>query len=414
MFLFDGLIFAVLVFFGARLAERIGLPPLLGMIAGGVVFGAFPLPGDVLPGDGWRLQHFSSVARLAVLAVVLLRAGLGISRDELKRAGGLGLRLGILPLLGDAALLTLGAAWLLGLPLSSALVLGFLVAAISPAIVIPGLLDLLERDPSGPHRRTLTALLVAAPLDNILALVAMGVALDAALVGGGLGAGFVGALAWKVGVGTVAGLAVGTTLGQLAARPGSRLLDGGSDVVLLWGVAGFLVVAGGELGFSFVLAILAVGYALRARAPAVVKGMDAGLKRVWGVAQYALFGLIGAAIQLGPARRAGLALLAIVALGQLGRAAGNLLATSRSGLTVRERAACVCAFVPKATIQAAFAALALDRGLADGGVILTAGVLAVLITAPLGVMTLHRGTARLLVPGSRGSSAPRAGDPPPR
>ena len=121
---------------------RVRLPPLLGMILGGVLAGSVLLP--LLPGaaDPDRAATLTAVAghlRRVVLALVLLRAGLELSISDLRRAGGLTLRLGLLPMLGDAALVALGGWWLLGLPPAHAAVLGFLVAAVSPAVVIPGL-----------------------------------------------------------------------------------------------------------------------------------------------------------------------------------------------------------------------------------------------------------------------------------
>lgn len=326
--------------------------------------------------------------------MVLLRAGLGLSLADLRSAGGLGLRLAVLPMLGDAALVTAGGVLILDLPVSHALVLGFLVAAISPAIVIPGVLELL-RKPAPGSRRVLNALLVGAPLDNIFAVVLMGVALDAALLGSSLSPGLVGTLAWKVAVGLVVGVATGGLLGTLLPRLGKRGSGWGAVAVVLAG-AGAVAVSGNYWDFSYVLALLAFGAALRRAASDIWKAVDEKLLQVWGVVQYALFGLIGAAVDLGPLASAGLTLAAVVVLGQVGRAAGSLAATTASDLSPRSRLACVLAYVPKATIQAAFAALASERGLESGELILTGGVLAVVLTAPIGVVALHQGAAKLL------------------
>ncbi|MBT3222171.1 MAG: hypothetical protein HN348_24115, partial [Proteobacteria bacterium] len=126
----------------ARLAKWLHLPPLLGMIAAGVALAALDLTAELA---GPHIDSVSAPIRLGALTVVLMRAGLGLSWTDVRDAGGLGLRLATLPMIGDAALVCAGGVFLLDLPLSHALVLGFLVAAISPAIVIPGLLDLLEQ-----------------------------------------------------------------------------------------------------------------------------------------------------------------------------------------------------------------------------------------------------------------------------
>jgi len=144
----------------ARLAGVARLPPLIGMILGGALVAALPWPDT-------SLQPVSSPVRLAVLALVLLRAGLGLSVADLRRAGPLALRLGMLPLIGDVVLVALAGHLLLGLSLLPALALGFLVGAISPAIAIPGLLDLLEDVPES-GRRAPAALLAASALGLVI------------------------------------------------------------------------------------------------------------------------------------------------------------------------------------------------------------------------------------------------------
>ena len=387
----------------ARLVAWVKLPALLGMIIAGTLVGTLDLPA-ALPGP--RLEQWSSPLRVAIPTVLLLRAGLGISFPDLRRLGSLGLRLGIIPLLADALVLWAAAQWLLGLEPLVAAVLAFLVAALSPAIVLPGLLSLLEARPKdSPSRNVLGALLVGAPLDNVLALVLMGVALDAALLGT-TGLGTLGtALVWKVGVGLGSGLAAGWLL---ARGLGSGLRQRRPTVVLVAVllVAGGLLWAGLRFEFSFILAHVAMGLAMRHAAPALREALDGSLKRIWEVAQYALFGLIGAALELDAVLAAGLAVSAVVLLGQCGRLIGSYVATMGAELSPRERLACALAYVPKATIQAAFAALPLDRVLAagdsallsrsDAELILCAGVLAVGVTAPIGAVTLNRGVNRLL------------------
>ncbi|MBJ95546.1 MAG: hypothetical protein CMP23_13875 [Rickettsiales bacterium] len=387
----------------ARLAARLGVPPLLGMILAGVLLARLQLPFGP---EALRLDSLSSPLRVALPTVLLLRAGLGLSVAELRRVGSVGLRLGFLPLLADAAVLWLASRWLLRLDPLAAAVLAFLVAALSPAIVLPGLLALIGARPQGSRERSvLQTLLVGAPLDNVFALVLMGLALDAALVGSGELGDLLPALAWKVGVGAAAGVLTGLGLVRAmrlvgAERHARRLLL----AVLVVGL--MLLWAGVRWQFSFILAQVALGLTLRALLTNQVQPLDAQLKGCWEVAQYALFGLIGAALPLEPVVSVGAAVLVVVLMGQLGRLVGSYLATVGAGFTGPERLACALAYVPKATIQAAFAALPLDRVLAlgaasalsveDAQLILCAGVLAVVITAPIGSVTLQLGVDRLL------------------
>lgn len=375
----------------ARLTAWIRLPALLGMIVAGALVGNLLL--HHLPTPTLGLKQVSPYARQAVLAIILLRAGLGISLADVRQSGGLALSLGLIPMLGDTALVTVGGVLLLDLPLPAALALGFLVAAISPAIVIPGMLRLLEKR-SGDNRRVPTALLAGAPLDNIAAVVGFGIALDIALAAGSSWTQTLARAPFSIGMGVLLGAAVGLPLSLVLSRVRSMWLATG----LLWLLACGLIPACHLLHGSFVLAILVLGAVVRARAPSLesLELLSWGTSKLWSVARFVLFGLIGAAVDFAPLATIGLAALVVILLGQLGRAAATLLATLPFHLRLRERVACVCAYLPKATIQAAFAAVALDRGLAQGQTLLSTAVLAVAIMAPIGVVALHRGTDRLL------------------
>ena len=372
-------------------AKRLGLPSLLGMIVGGAlaanaVFPYLPAPEEL------SLSAVSSPGRLVVLAIVLLRAGLGLSRNDLRQAGGLAVGLGIVPMLGDAALVTVGGVLLLDLSLGSALALGFLVAAISPAIVIPGMIDLLGRR-SGGARRVPTALLAGAPLDNIAAVAALGIVLDVVLSGGTSLAWTLARIPWSIGGGLAFGVTVGWLLVHLVRRLGGPAW---AKAGIVWVTACGLIPLSGSMGVSFVIAILCVGVTIRAIDAQLTETLSPSLASLWGVAQVVLFGFIGAALDLGPLAQTGLAALAIILLGQLGRAASVFVVTHPARLRWRERWACVCSYLPKATIQAAFAGLPLDRGLADGAIMLSTAILAVVVMAPVGVVALRRGADRLL------------------
>jgi len=235
-------------------------------------------------------------------------------------------------------------------------------------------------------------MLVGAPLDNVLALVGLGIALDFAL---GDAAGVQGALTAvprRLIVGVVLGLVAGVSIGLLARWLGRRM-RGRVGATALWLTAGALAGLGQSFDFSFVLGVMGLGAVARALNPDLLESWNGQLRRAFEVAQYPLFALIGFAVDLGPLAQTGLLLVAVVALGQVGRAAGSFVATQGAGLSTRERVACMLGYIPKATIQAAFAALPLDRGLAGGELILTTAVVAIVLTAPVGIVALHRGMA---------------------
>jgi solute carrier family 9B (sodium/hydrogen exchanger), member 1/2 len=259
-----------------RLARAAGLPAVVGMLAGGLLIGAGFGPwleGTALPGAALSVEPVARPIRLATLALVLLRAGVGLSPGDLRSGGPLAMRLGLLPMMGDALAVTVAAHLLLSLSWPVALVLGFTVAAISPAIVIPGLLGLLERCRDG-RRRVLTALLAGAPVDNLAAVVLLGLCLDLALGEGGGAARVAGGLALDV----IGGLALGLVGGRVAAwalATPTRLAAPAA-----WAMACLLVWAGERVGVSFVLAVLAAGMVIAARTPRVRAALDAGLTRL--------------------------------------------------------------------------------------------------------------------------------------
>ncbi len=375
----------------SRAARLLRLPPLLGMLTAGVVLRAVHVP---LPASELTLSDVSSDVRLVVLTLVLLRAGLGLKLQQFKEAGTFALRLGVVPLAGDILLVTLATHWLLGFSPASSLVVGCLLGAISPAIVIPALLELIDRRPKGRSKDLLQGLLVGATLDNIVAVIALGVALDAALA---QSVPFT-TIAWLLPFKVLGGALIGA-LGGLIATDLKRRAPASVNVALgmsVW-LGGVGLVALGQLfEVSFVVGILVMGSVICSRAPTWARELSEDFRRVWDVAQYALFGLIGYAVELGPLREVGLAVVIIVLAGQLGRALAAWLATAGANRTPRERSACVLSYIPKATIQAAFAALPLDRGLPEGNVVLGAAIVAILITAPAGVIAITRGVPRLL------------------
>lgn len=395
----------------AQVAKVLRLPPLLGMLAAGVLAGNLLLVNLPHP-TGLELGEVGSTARMMALAVVLVRAGLGIAASDVRRAGRLAVSLGVIPMLCDAVFVAVAAYLLLDLPLTVCAVMGFLVAAISPAIVIPGMLEITESR-RGTARNVPTALLAGAPLDNIVALVGLGVALDVALSTGESWLWTVVSVPYSVGIGAAMGIAAGfftavaySRLSPLESKSCraftaklTRLAPG-----LVWLIGCALLPLSAIIDVSPVIAILAYGAILRERLPAdAVTKLSVGLSQIWSVVQYVLFASIGFALDLEPLATVGLAACAIILLGQVGRTIGTFAATAQTSLRFRERLACVLAYMPKATIQAAFAAVPLERGLVGGETVLSVGVLAVVIMAPLGVMTLHRGAEALLPSGPRES-----------
>ena len=403
--LVDILFFAWVV---ANLARATRMPPLLGMLAGGVLAEAIWSWLPALNTETLPLTDVSGPLRMGVLTLVLIRAGLSLSPRDLRQAGALAMRVGSIPMLFEGVALAAAAHLLLSFAWPSALVLGFLVAAVSPAIVVPGLLELLDRPakptrsaPGGsstaPRRRILVALLAGAPLDNVLALALFGAFLDLAVTGGGTW----GVAAWHISSGLLVSVASGVLVGG-----GLALALGGSSAIAnttLTGAASWVSGLGvvallQHFGLPVAPGLVALGCTVRWRSAVLADSAVAGLSLAWKPAAYLLFGLIGADFDARPLLQVGAMAVLVLGVGQGARALGTMLATSGMGLKQREQLACVAAYVPKATIQAAFAALPMERGLADGPLVMGIAVLAIAISAPVGALTLMRGVPTLLRP----------------
>ena len=363
------------------------------MILAGMLFRAHVDLG-LMPGAG--LFDLASEIRFGVLVLVLLRVGLSLTPSEIGMSGGFGLSMGTIPLFCEALSVAALAFWLLELPIVVAITLGVMISPISPAIVIPGLLDL-HSEARGRQRRFVTGLLVGAPIDNIISVFAIGMAIDFAMTGQG-GVEMLLKLPYRVGLGLASGGCVGWLIAKVLSKNPERMsrVYLHSSTLLFWALGYMLCIAGREADFSFVLAIVSMALVLAHRSNRVGQKLENALKGHWAWSQYALFTLIGAAVDSSQiAALGGVALLLLLA-GQCARLIGTMIASSRSSLTISEQLGAYCAYVPKATIQAALGALPLDRGMDSGGLILSMAVLAITIMAPLGSISLVTGTRYLL------------------
>ncbi|MDH3295403.1 MAG: cation:proton antiporter [Acidimicrobiia bacterium] len=375
---------------GGVLAKRVRMPPLLGMLLAGLV--VRNIPGDLLADlpDDW-----STLLRLVALTVILLRAGLGLDLDALLGLRGSLLRLSFLPNLTEAASVAVVAGLVLDLPLAWGLLLGFVVAAVSPAVVVPSLLDLQHRG-YGVSKGIPTMVLAAATFDDVVSITGFGATLSVVFADrgdGGILATLVRAPVELAG-GLVAGMAAGALCAAARRAPAwlrFGLLVGLGLVAVLGGWAiGFA--GGGSLAAMTIGAVSGRVWADSSEAVAI------GLIRLWGVAQPILFGLIGAAVALSAIEpsyvRGGLIILAV---GLVVRLVVTYLSVSDARFSPRERLFVALAWIPKATVQAAIGALALDlarqyrsgpQAEIYGTQIVTIAVLAILATAPIGALAI--------------------------
>ncbi|MBU0610488.1 MAG: cation:proton antiporter [Armatimonadetes bacterium] len=366
-----------------HVVRRLRLPGLLGMMAVGMAVGPYGL--KLLSPD---LLHVSADLRRLALVVILLRAGLMISRQTLNTIGGRVLLMALVPSALEGTAVALVAPRLLGLSAAESMLLGAVVAAVSPAVVVPAMIDFLQSN--GTRNRVVpTLLLAASPLDNVFVIVVFG-SLLAAAEGAHVSAAL---LALDLPLALLTGAAVGWALGEGLYR-GFRRFDPRATkrVLIVISIALVLVSLEATVGrfipFSALTAVMALGYVLLERSEAFAHEISSKLNKIWIMAEILLFVLIGAQVDVHLAWRAGLTGALIVLIGLVARSVGVWLSLLRSRLRARERVFCVLAYVPKATVQAVIGAAALTAGLPGGELILAVAVVAVILTAPVGAAAI--------------------------
>lgn len=375
-----------------RLAEKIRLPGVLGMTVWGVALGAFTrFYGQEWPAGFWEMVPF---LKSLALVIILLRAGLGISRKELREAGVSAVLMTFVPCILEGTALTGLFMALFGWGWEVAGLTGFMLAAVSPAVVVPSMLDLKARG-LGVKNGVITIVLAGASADDVFAISFFSIFLTLA-TNGGTGV-------WETLVSLpltlLGGLGLGLGLGFLLAwwfkkRHGS--LRATEKALLLLASSVFLVQVGEWLHAAALLGVMALGLILLERAQTVAHEVASKLGKIWIFAQIALFVVIGLSLQPETALTAGPKALLALAIGLVARSVGVLISTAWSPLSGKEKLFCVIAYLPKATVQAALGGVALAAGLAEGQTILAIAVLAIVVTAPLGLLGIRMGAKRLL------------------
>ena len=374
-----------------RLMELVRLPGLVGMLLVGVVLGPYAL--DMLkPG----LLEVSADLRLMALIVILLRAGLKIRRDNINRMGSAALRLSMLPSTLEGLAITAVAPYVFGMTYLEAATMGFIVAAVSPAVVVPSMISAMDRG-RGTNKGIPTLILGSSALDNAYVIVVFSTIM-------GMHAGSTRNIALKlmevpvsIALGVAAGLGLGLLLYRLFVLYTPRatrktLVVLGMATMLMWVEAQLR----GAVPFSGLIGVMAIGFVLLEKSERTAHMISEKLAKLWIAAEILLFVLVGAQVDVAVALKAGAGGLLVIAAGLMARSAGTWISVLGTDLNTKERMFCVVAYLPKATVQAAIGAIPLAAGVRGGEVILAVAVLSILVTAPLGAIGIDLASRRWL------------------
>ena len=373
------------------LAKRLKLPSLVGMLIAGMILGPYAL--DLLSDS---LLNISADLRQLALIIILTRAGLSLDVEALKRVGRPAILMCFVPACFEILGMTLLAPALLGVSTLDAAIMGAVVGAVSPAVIVPRMIRLSEEG-WGVDRGIPQLILAGASVDDVFVIVMFTAFTGLASGGTGLTAGAVLSIPASILTGVAAGLLLGRLLAQWFRRVHMR---DSVKVVILLSLAFLLVAAEdaleGIFPFSGLLSVMGAGVGLQRWRSVVAQRLSLKFSKLWVAAEVALFVLVGAAVDLRYALSAGvMAILAV--LGALCfRAVGVLVCVSGAHFSPKEKLFCVLGYLPKATVQAAIGGVPLAMGLGCGQIVLTVAVIAILVTAPLGALAIDRSYPKLL------------------
>ena len=380
----------------SRAARAIGLPTILGMLLFGVLYAA--LSGPLLPPIAGEIGAISGFLTTTALIVILLRAGLGIRMRGLRAIGGSAIRMAFIPCIFETVFASGAFVVLFGFHPLTALIGASILAAVSPAVVVPSMLDLKERG-IGTEKDVPTLVLAGASIDDVVAITIFTSALGLFTAGSDAGSGVARAivnLPVSIGTGVAAGVVIGFVLSWFLSHHYERIRA--TEKALLLVMVSLLIVELGTVAhIASLLAVMTVGFILLERAEHVAHEMASKLSKLWVPAEIVLFVLIGLAVDLPTAARAGLPGLGVIGVGLVGRSIGVLASVLPDRrLNAKERLFALIAYTPKATVQAALGAIPLAAGHPAGAQILSVAVLSIVVTAPLGLILIRALGPRLL------------------
>lgn len=372
------------------LCKKLRLPALLGMLVTGILIGPYALNWI----DGSILGISAEIRKIALI-IILARAGLSLNVADLKKVGRPAVLMCFVPacfeILGMLAL----APALLGVSLLDAAIMGAVVGAVSPAVIVPKMLGLIEEG-YGKEKSIPQMILAGASVDDVFVIVMFSVFTGMEVSGGGTFSSLLSvpvSIALGIGVGLLCGWLMGKLFTACHIRDTIKL-------IVFLSIA-FLLVAfedsfSSVIPFSSLVAVMCAGIMLQKTAPAAAARMAVRYNKMWVAAEILLFVLVGATVNLSYALTAGIAAILLIFGVLVFRMAGVGLCMIGTELNARERIFCMLAYMPKATVQAAIGGIPLSMGLACGDIVLTVAVLAILITAPLGAFLIDRTYKKLL------------------
>lgn len=364
----------------SSLMKKLGLPDLLGMLITGMLLGPYAL--NLLDSN---ILLIAPDLRTMALVIILLRAGLSLDFKALKKVGRPALLMCFIPATLEIIGTLIIAPIVFHISLLDAAILGTVLAAVSPAVIVPRMLQLMEEG-YGTNKSIPQLIMAGASVDDIYVIVLF-TSFTAMSGGDTLSIGrFL-----NIPISILLGIIVGLLLGMLLTfyfkkkhlRDSIKMIILLSTAFLLKGIEDGLE---NLIPFSGLIAIMALGIWIYKDHTLLANRLSAKFSKLWIAAQLLLFVLVGATVDLSYALKATIPALIVVFIALIFRASGVWLSLLGTSLTTKEKLFCVLAYMPKATVQAAIGSIPLTMGLSCGPIVLTVSVIAIILTAPLGAL----------------------------
>ena len=380
----------------AAICQRIRLPRIIGMLLTGIVLGPYVL--DILDPS---ILSISSELRQMALIIILVKAGLSLNLADLKKVGRPAVMLSCVPASFELLGYVLFAPMILGVNRIEAAVMGAVLAAVSPAVVVPRMVKLMESG-YGTKKSIPQMILAGASCDDIFVIVLFSTLSGMAQGGSARVMDFV-----NIPISIVSGILLGAVAGWLlslffeTAYAKENYVRNIMKVIIVMGVS-FMLMSVEKwvkpyISVSGLLAVVSMACVLKLRS---IKAVSARLSekfgKLWLAAEVLLFVLVGAAVDIRYTMGAGLAAVLMIFTALIFRTIGVLICLAGTALNWKERLFCVIAYLPKATVQAAIGSVPMAMGLPCGQIVLSVAVMAILITAPLGALGMDSTFERLL------------------
>ncbi len=373
--------------------QKLNLPGLVGMLLTGIILGPYAL-NLMAPG----ILNISADLREIALIVILTRAGLALDINDLKKVGRPAILMCFIPATFEIAAVTIFAPMFFHISYLEAAIMGTVLGAVSPAVIVPKMLKLMEYG-YGKSRSIPHLIMAGASVDDIYVIV-----LFASFMGMYMGSSFDAGSLIKIPIAIVVGLLTGILLGLGLVRLFKKIHMRDTVKVLILLSTSFLLVTletaiKAYVPMSGLLAVMALGGTILKQYDILAKRLSGKFSKIWVAAELMLFVLVGATVDISYAATAGIAAVALIFAALIIRICGVFVCLIKTKLNAKERLFCAIAYLPKATVQAAIGGLPLAAGVPAGNTILTVAVLAILITAPLGAIGVDASYKKMLTMG---------------